>query len=158
MVVRRRCILGTGCIMAMFGVSTSAWGLVFKNAVSGVGATIYAMIKYRDLPVPGGTSHAARGPGRRDAAFSSIAGESPTVCASSGRLPSLDDAAPAAAVGCVANAVATAKWGMNSTRRRFRSRKLRGLIAAWPERLVATIGSKMALPGVAATGDAVVLL
>jgi hypothetical protein len=48
MVVRRRCILGMGCIMAMFGVSTSAWGLVFKNAMSDVGATVYAMIKYRD--------------------------------------------------------------------------------------------------------------
>ena len=51
MVVRRRCILGMGCIMAMFGVSTSAWGLVFKNAVSDVGATVYAMIKYRDPPL-----------------------------------------------------------------------------------------------------------
>lgn len=48
MVVRRRCILGMGCIMAMFGVSTSAWGLVFKNTVSDVGATVYAMVKYRD--------------------------------------------------------------------------------------------------------------
>jgi hypothetical protein len=51
MVVRRRCILGMGCIMAMFGVSTSAWGLVFKNTVSDVGATVYAMIKYRDPPL-----------------------------------------------------------------------------------------------------------
>jgi hypothetical protein len=51
MVVRRRCILGMGCIMAMFGVSTSAWGLVFKNAVSDVGATVYAIIKYRDPPL-----------------------------------------------------------------------------------------------------------
>jgi len=50
MVVRRRCILAMGCIMAMFGISTSAWGLLFKNAVSDVGATIYAMIKYRDPP------------------------------------------------------------------------------------------------------------
>jgi len=50
MVVRRRCILGMGCIMAIFGVSTSAWGLVFKNTVSDVGATVYAMIKYRDPP------------------------------------------------------------------------------------------------------------
>jgi len=48
--VRRRCILGMGCIMAIFGVSTSAWGLVFKNTVSDVGATVYAMIKYRDPP------------------------------------------------------------------------------------------------------------
>lgn len=47
-VVRRRCILGMGCIMAIFGLSTSVWGLVFKNVVSDVGATIYAMIKYRD--------------------------------------------------------------------------------------------------------------
>jgi hypothetical protein len=54
MVVRRRCILGMGCIMAMFGVSTSAWGLVFKNAVSDVGATVYAMIKYRDPPFRAG--------------------------------------------------------------------------------------------------------
>ena len=51
MVVRRRCILGMGCIMAMFGVSTSTWGLVFKNTVSDVGATVYAMIKYRDPPL-----------------------------------------------------------------------------------------------------------
>jgi hypothetical protein len=51
MVVRRRCVLGMGCIMAMFGVWTSAWGLVFKNAVSDVGATVYAMIKYRDPPL-----------------------------------------------------------------------------------------------------------
>ena len=51
MVMRRRCILGMGCIMAMFGVSTSAWGLVFKNAVSDVGATVYAIIKYRDPPL-----------------------------------------------------------------------------------------------------------
>ena len=50
MVVRRRCTLGMGCIMAIFGVSTSAWGLVFKNTVSDVGATVYAMIKYRDPP------------------------------------------------------------------------------------------------------------
>jgi len=51
MVVRRRCILGMGCIMAIFGVSTSAWGLVFKNVASDVGATVYAMIKYRDPPL-----------------------------------------------------------------------------------------------------------
>jgi hypothetical protein len=51
MVMRRRCILGMGCIMAMFGISTSAWGLVFKNAVSDVGATVYAIIKYRDPPL-----------------------------------------------------------------------------------------------------------
>jgi len=51
MVVRRRCILGMGCIMAMFGVSTSAWGLVFKNTVSDVSATVYAMVKYRDPPL-----------------------------------------------------------------------------------------------------------
>lgn len=50
MVVRRRCILGMGCIMAIFGISTSSWGLVFKNTVSDVGATVYAMIKYRDPP------------------------------------------------------------------------------------------------------------
>ncbi len=49
MVVRRRYILGMGCIMAIFGVATGARGLLFKNAVSDVGATAYAMIKYRDL-------------------------------------------------------------------------------------------------------------
>lgn len=51
MVVRRRCILAMGCIMATFGLSTSAWGLIFKNVVSDVGATAYAMIKYRDPPL-----------------------------------------------------------------------------------------------------------
>lgn len=50
MVVRRRCVLAMGCIMAAFGLSTAAWGLVFKNIVSDVGATVYAMIRYRDLP------------------------------------------------------------------------------------------------------------
>ena len=50
MFVRRRCVLAMGCIMAIFGLSTSAWGLVFKNIVSDVGATLYAMIKYRDPP------------------------------------------------------------------------------------------------------------
>jgi hypothetical protein len=52
MVVRRRCILGMGCIMTLFGISTSAWGLVFKNAVSDAGASIWSMAKYRDPPFP----------------------------------------------------------------------------------------------------------
>src|SRR5215469_12126296 len=52
MIVRRRCVLAMGCIMAAFGLSTAAWGLVFKNMVSYVSATVYAMIRYRDLPFP----------------------------------------------------------------------------------------------------------
>jgi hypothetical protein len=52
MVVRRRCILGMGCIMTLFGISTGAWGLVFKNAVSDAGASIWSMIKFRDPPLP----------------------------------------------------------------------------------------------------------
>ena len=51
MFVRRRYVLGMGCIMAIFGLSTNAWGLVFKNVVSDVGATLYAVIKYRDPPL-----------------------------------------------------------------------------------------------------------
>jgi len=50
MIVRRRCVLAMGCVMAAFGLSTAAWGLVFKNIVSDVSATVYAMIRYRDLP------------------------------------------------------------------------------------------------------------
>jgi hypothetical protein len=34
------------------GLATEAWGLVFKNLVSDVGATIYSMNKYRDPPLP----------------------------------------------------------------------------------------------------------
>jgi hypothetical protein len=52
MVVRRRCILGMGCIMTLFGISTGAWGLVFKNAVSDAGASIWSTVKYRDPPFP----------------------------------------------------------------------------------------------------------
>ena len=52
MIVRRRCVLAMGCVMAAFGLSTAAWGLVFKNIVSDVSATVYAMIRYRDLPFP----------------------------------------------------------------------------------------------------------
>ena len=52
MVVRRRCILGMGCIMTLFGISTGAWGLMFKNTISDVGASIWSMIKSRDPPLP----------------------------------------------------------------------------------------------------------
>ena len=52
MVVRRRCVLAMGCIMALFAISTGAWGLVFKNTISDVGASIWSMIKYRDPPLP----------------------------------------------------------------------------------------------------------
>jgi hypothetical protein len=52
MVVRRRCVLAMGCIMALFAISTGAWGLMFKNTVSDVGASIWSMIKSRDPPVP----------------------------------------------------------------------------------------------------------
>ena len=51
MVMRRRCVLGMGCVMAVFGLATEAWGLVFKNLVSDVGATVYSMNKYRDWPL-----------------------------------------------------------------------------------------------------------
>jgi hypothetical protein len=51
MIVRRRCVLAMGCVMAAFGLATEAWGLVFKNLVSDVGATIYSMNKYRDPPL-----------------------------------------------------------------------------------------------------------
>ncbi len=52
MVVRRRCVLAMGCIMTLFAISTNAWGLLFKNAVSDVGASIWSMIKCRDPPFP----------------------------------------------------------------------------------------------------------
>lgn len=52
MVVRRRCVLAMGCIMALFAISTGAWGLVFKNTISDVGASIWSMIKSRDPPLP----------------------------------------------------------------------------------------------------------
>ena len=51
MVVRRRCVLAMGCIMALFAISTNAWGLLFKNTVSDVGASIWSMIKFRDPPL-----------------------------------------------------------------------------------------------------------
>jgi hypothetical protein len=51
MVIRRRYVLGMGCVMAVFGLATEAWGLVFKNLVSDVGATVYSMNKYRDWPL-----------------------------------------------------------------------------------------------------------
>jgi hypothetical protein len=50
MPARRRCVLAMGCVMASFGLATGAWGLVFKNLVSDVGATAYSMRKYRDWP------------------------------------------------------------------------------------------------------------
>jgi hypothetical protein len=53
MTTRRRCVLGMGCVMAAFGLTTEAWGLVFKNLVSDVGATAYSMSKYRDWPLSG---------------------------------------------------------------------------------------------------------
>jgi hypothetical protein len=52
MIVRRRCVLAMGCVMAAFGLATEAWGLVFKNLVSDVGATIFSMNKYGDPPLP----------------------------------------------------------------------------------------------------------
>lgn len=51
MIVRRRCVLAMGCVMAAFGLATEAWGLVFKNFVSDVGATVYSMNKHRDWPL-----------------------------------------------------------------------------------------------------------
>ena len=52
MVVRRRCVLAMGCIMTLFAISTGAWGLLFKNTISDVGASIWSMIKFRDPPLP----------------------------------------------------------------------------------------------------------
>jgi hypothetical protein len=52
MIVRRRCVLAMGCIMTLFGISTGAWGLVFKNTVSDIGASIWSMIKCGDPPLP----------------------------------------------------------------------------------------------------------
>ena len=56
MVVRRRCVLAMGCIMTLFAISTGAWGLMFKNMISDVGASIWSMIKFRDPPLPALTS------------------------------------------------------------------------------------------------------
>jgi hypothetical protein len=50
MIMRRRCILALGCIMAVFAFDTAAWGLMFKNVISDAGASVYSMIKYRDPP------------------------------------------------------------------------------------------------------------
>jgi len=52
MVVRRRCVLAMGCIITLFAISTGAWGLMFKNMISDVGASIWSMIKSRDPPLP----------------------------------------------------------------------------------------------------------
>lgn len=52
MAVRRRCVLAMGCIMTLFAISTGAWGLVFKNTISDIGASIWSMIKSRDPPLP----------------------------------------------------------------------------------------------------------
>jgi len=52
MVVRRRCVLAMGCIMSLFAISTGAWGLVFKNTISDIGASIWSMIKSQDPPLP----------------------------------------------------------------------------------------------------------
>ena len=61
MIVRRRCVLAMGCTMAAFGLAMEAWGLVFKNLVSDVGATIYSISKYRDPPLPALAAGARRG-------------------------------------------------------------------------------------------------
>ena len=61
MIVRRRCVLAMGCTMAAFGMAMEAWGLVFKNLVSDVGATIYSINKYRDPPLPALAVGARRG-------------------------------------------------------------------------------------------------
>jgi hypothetical protein len=61
MIVRRRCVLAMGCVMGAFGLATEAWGLVFKNLVSDVGATIYSINKYRDPPLPALAAGARRG-------------------------------------------------------------------------------------------------
>jgi hypothetical protein len=52
MVVRRWCVLAMGCIMTLFAISTGAWGLLFKNTIADVGASIWSMIKFRDPPLP----------------------------------------------------------------------------------------------------------
>jgi len=50
MPVRRRYVLAMGCVMATFAFSTAAWGLLFKNLFSDVGATLASMIKFGDPP------------------------------------------------------------------------------------------------------------
>ena len=37
--------------MTLFAISTGAWGLMFKNTISDVGASIWSMIKSRDPPL-----------------------------------------------------------------------------------------------------------
>jgi hypothetical protein len=49
-VLRRRCILALGSILAVFAFETSAWGLMFKNLLSDAGASAYNMLRYRDPP------------------------------------------------------------------------------------------------------------
>ena len=49
-VVRRRCILAMGCMLAVFAFETSAWVLMFKNLFSDAGASAYNMVRYRDPP------------------------------------------------------------------------------------------------------------
>jgi hypothetical protein len=50
MATRRRYVLAMGCVMATFAFSTAAWGLLFKNLFSDVGATLVSMIKFGDAP------------------------------------------------------------------------------------------------------------
>jgi hypothetical protein len=50
MPTRRRYVLAMGCVMATFAFSTAAWGLLFKNLFSDVGATLVSMIKFGDAP------------------------------------------------------------------------------------------------------------
>jgi hypothetical protein len=52
MPTRRRYILAMGCVMATFAFSTAAWGLLFKNLFSDVGATVASMMKFGDPPFP----------------------------------------------------------------------------------------------------------
>jgi hypothetical protein len=52
MVLRRRRTFMMGAVMTAFGLSTHAWGLVAKNVVSDVGATLFFASKYNDPPIP----------------------------------------------------------------------------------------------------------
>jgi hypothetical protein len=52
MVLRRRRTFMMGAVMTAFGLSTNAWGLVAKNVVSDVGATLLFAWRYRDPPIP----------------------------------------------------------------------------------------------------------
>jgi hypothetical protein len=51
MVLRRRRTFMMGAVMTAFGLSTNAWGLVAKNVVSDMGATLFFAAKYEDPPV-----------------------------------------------------------------------------------------------------------